>query len=470
MIGRARLRATLTVALLALAACGSGTDPSLTADPPAAGAPPAAPSAPSAPEALALTVTLPPIPPVVLPDVSELTQTGDVVAERLGDLVSPVTGVDLLTASCPAATGQLVYQGSTGNDDVFAIETDGSGHYEKITAQGLTTLDVAADGSGVWYDKAGPTLSTITVQPDGAGEYYREEPKGTVTLKVAADGSGAYTDDRGRGTNAATGDTTYTVTLAPDGTGQLYDKTADGLLTVDARPDGTGEYYHKLTTGPLTTIELFAGGGWKLTEVTTAQLLEVTVGADGSGTYRQSGLHPVEVAFDAQGHGLAPAADNTTVALPPAPPSFSVAGRFPPLGKLGALSPPCATVLRFQQELLFEFGRADLRPEAGPVLDQVVAALNQAGKPVEINGHTDDKGSDESNLKLSQERAAAVDAALKARGLTVATSVTGYGETQPIAPNSTPDGADDPSGRAQNRRVEIVIPEPGAARSTASAG
>ncbi len=138
----------------------------------------AAQSAAASPEALDLAVTLPPIAPVVLPDVSELTQTGDVVADQLGDLVSPVTGVDLLTASCPAATGQLVYQGSTGNDDVFAIETDGSGHYEKTTAQGLTTLDVAADGSGVWYDKTGPQLVTITVQPDGAGEYYHKPTTG----------------------------------------------------------------------------------------------------------------------------------------------------------------------------------------------------------------------------------------------------------------------------------------------------
>ncbi len=216
-------------------------------------------------------------------------------------------------------------------------------------------------------------------------------------------------------------------------------------------------------------MEVFPDGGWKLTEVTTAQLLEVTVAADGSGTYRQSGLHPIDVAFDPKGRGLAPA-EGTTVALPSAPPSFSVAGRFPPLGKLGALSPPCATVLRFQQELLFEFGRAELRPEAGPVLDQVVDALNQAGKPVEINGHTDDKGSDDYNRNLSQERASAVDAALKARGLTVATTVTGYGETRPIAPNATPDGADDPAGRAQNRRVEIIIPEPEAAPGPAPAG
>lgn len=455
-----RIGTTVGVALLsllALAACGGRTDPSLTADDPTDVAGPAAETAaPAPPQALALTVALPPIPPVVMPDVSELTQTGDVVAKQLGDLLSPVTGVDLLTASCPAATGQLVYQGTTGNDDVFAIETDGSGHYEKATAQGLVTLDVAADGSGVYYDKTGPKLATITVQPDGAGEYYREEPTGTVTLQVAADGSGAYTDNRGGGPNR---DGTHTVTLAPDGTGQLYDKTDEGLLTVDARPDGTGEYYHKLTTGPLTTVEVLADGGWKLTEVTTAQLLEVTVGADGAGTYRQSGLHPVEVAFDADGHGLSPA-EGVTVALPAAAPTFSVAGRFPALGKLGALSPPCATVLRFQQELLFEFGHAELRPEAGPVLDQVVAALNQAGKPVEINGHTDDKGGDDYNLALSQERAAAVDAALRARGLTVGTTITGYGETRPIAPNATPDGADDPAGRAENRRVEIVIPEP----------
>ncbi len=437
--------AALVLAQLTLAACGRGADPGLTAE-----ATPAIEAAPASPPVVDLTVTLPPIPAVVMPDVSELTQTGDVVAEQLGDLISPVTGVVLLTAACPSATGELVYQGTTGGDDVFAIDTDGSGHYEKTTPQGLITLDVAADGSGVYYDKTGGKLATITVATDGAGEYYREEPAGTVTLQVAADGSGAYTDDRDGATN--------TITLTPDGAGQLYDKTDESLVTVNARPDGTGEYYHKLTTGPLTTVEVFADGGWKLSELTTAQLLEVTVAADGTGTYRQSGLHPVDVAFDADGHGLAPAA-GVTVAVPAAP-SFSVAGRFPPLGKLGTLSPPCATVLRFQQELLFEFGRSDLRPEAGPVLDQVVPALNQAGKPVEINGHTDDKGSDESNLALSQERATAVDAALKARGLTVATTVTGYGESQPIAPNATPDGADDPAGRAQNRRVEIVIPEP----------
>jgi hypothetical protein len=75
---------------------------------------------------------------------------------------------------------------------------------------------------------------------------------------------------------------------------------------------------------------------------------------------------------------------------------------------------------------------------------------------ITIEGHTDAVGDDASNQLLSQARAASVQAALQERlgGGTTFTAV-GFGESRPVAPNTSPDGSDDPDGRAQNRRVEI---------------
>jgi OOP family OmpA-OmpF porin len=81
------------------------------------------------------------------------------------------------------------------------------------------------------------------------------------------------------------------------------------------------------------------------------------------------------------------------------------------------------------------------------------------GAKVKLEGHTDSKGTEEYNQKLSERRAEAVrqylireDACEKAM-----ISATGYGELRPIAPNTTKDGKDNPEGRAENRRVEILI-------------
>ena len=68
-----------------------------------------------------------------------------------------------------------------------------------------------------------------------------------------------------------------------------------------------------------------------------------------------------------------------------------------------------------------------------------------------MGGHTDNVGTPEANLKLSQERAQAVMAALVARGVAAARlTAKGYGQTAPVADNRTEDG------RAKNRRVELV--------------
>lgn len=111
-----------------------------------------------------------------------------------------------------------------------------------------------------------------------------------------------------------------------------------------------------------------------------------------------------------------------------------------------------------QSDVLFAFDSARLGPRARSRIAEAVAELRKKGpKAVRVVGYTDSKGSNAFNLRLSRRRAAAVEGALRrALGTDAPTLRTqGRGEADPVA-NNTRDGADDPKGRARNRRVELV--------------
>jgi len=103
--------------------------------------------------------------------------------------------------------------------------------------------------------------------------------------------------------------------------------------------------------------------------------------------------------------------------------------------------------------LYFALDSARLRPEALPVLDRVVALLNQRPDvKVLIVGHTDSRGSDRHNLDLSRRRARAVYGYLVEQGVSAdRLAFAGKGERSPVAPNDTKEG------RARNRRVEFIV-------------
>lgn len=103
--------------------------------------------------------------------------------------------------------------------------------------------------------------------------------------------------------------------------------------------------------------------------------------------------------------------------------------------------------------IFFDTGKSELRPESGPELDRLVTTLNDAPKMViEVRGHTDNTGSNEINAKLSQDRADAVREYFISKGIEPDRIASkGFGETKPVATNDTDEG------RQQNRRVEFVI-------------
>ncbi|HXG01785.1 MAG TPA: OmpA family protein, partial [Candidatus Binatia bacterium] len=116
-----------------------------------------------------------------------------------------------------------------------------------------------------------------------------------------------------------------------------------------------------------------------------------------------------------------------------------------------------ATEIRIEMpaDVLFDFDKAEIRPDAAKVLAQAAEVLRRhPNRTVVIEGHTDAKGSDEYNQRLSERRAQAVRAWLQQRGglSGMALSTRGWGSKRPVAPNTKPDGSDDPEGRQKNRR------------------
>ncbi len=106
----------------------------------------------------------------------------------------------------------------------------------------------------------------------------------------------------------------------------------------------------------------------------------------------------------------------------------------------------------------FDFDRYNIRPDQEYVIDDVAAKMQaEPGLNVALEGHCDAIGSEEYNLSLGSRRASSVQRALEEEGIASERMTTqSFGEERPVAPNTNPDGSDNPEGRAKNRRCEII--------------
>ncbi|MEA5122575.1 OmpA family protein [Xanthomonas floridensis] len=394
-----KLSAVLWVPVL-LVGCGGGEAPEdAGAAGTAASASQAAVRTPEAPAAAADAVPeFPAIPTIVVPDIVGVTPAQRALEASLQEVLDPVEGISVAPARCGTG-GTLV-------NDAGITSVDANGNLLRNGEGGLFNLK--ADGSGTANFDGG----LISVNADGSGTINASGQDGDDALiDVQSNGGGTYNGPAGL------------ISLDGKGAG-TWNSDKSGLI--DNRGDGSGTW-----NGPRGLV---------------------TINADGSGTWNSpDGL--VQNRGDGTGTVGTPPREVRMPPLPKVPP----AGRFPPLQKFAPPGAPCGYLITLNDRILFDFDKSDIRPDAARVLDTLAAALGTVTpKEMEVRGHTDAKGEDAYNQALSERRATAVLAALRARGAAQAAGAKGYGETQPVAPN-TVNGQDNPGGRQLNRRVEIFL-------------
>lgn len=340
-------------------------------------------------------VDFPALPIIAAPDIIGTSQAQAKLETDLEPFINPVDGISVRAARCGADGGLINARG------IFSVD-EASGRYTENSDRGIFMLE--ADGSGT----ANFEGTIIRVEADGSGTINGGADK--AVIRVEADGSGSY---NGR-----------------------Y-----GIIKLDGK--GGGSWNGKFG---IVTNNGNGSGTWNGDEGV------VTINADGSGTW--NGPHGI-IKNNGDGTGRITGKGDVAMApIPPVPP----AGKFPRLNTLKAPTAPCGFVITLGDNVLFDFDKDDIRPDASAVLDKLSKALNQVEqiKAIEIGGHTDAKGSDNYNLALSDRRANSVVQALQSRGVSVSMTARGYGESKPVADNEV-NGKDNPAGRQLNRRVEIFV-------------
>lgn len=355
---------------------------------------------PAAAPTTAGTIDFPAIPQIVVPEIIGITPAQKALESSMQSIIDPVTGIGVRPANCATDGALLTDAGITSVDEHGNLTRNGD--------EGIFTVN--ADGSGTANYRGG----IITVEEDGSGTI-NGSPEGggdDAIISVGADGSGTYNGRYG------------IISLDGKGAGTWNGDDKVGIITNNG--DGSGSW-----NGPQGII---------------------TINADGSGTW--NGPHGL-IRNNGDGTGQV-GTPVKTVAMAPIP-KVAPAGRFPPLKKFAPPGAPCGFVITLNDAVLFDFDKSDIRADAASVLDTLAAALQKVpAKSMEIRGHTDAKGSDDYNMRLSDQRAQAVIAALRQRGAAQSATAKGYGETQPVAPNML-NGQDNPAGRQLNRRVEIFV-------------
>lgn len=155
----------------------------------------------------------------------------------------------------------------------------------------------------------------------------------------------------------------------------------------------------------------------------------------------------------AQGHWQTPG----PIQKPTGP--WQTPGPIQSAGRIQTVQRGCERRLIVAGDALFDFNKSSLTPAAAKSLAILGPKIAQGRHHADvIEGHTDSVGGSAYNLALSEARARSVrDWLATHHYVPQALPTMGYGASRPVAPNTRPDGVDNPEGRALNRRVEVVI-------------
>ncbi|WP_143306243.1 OmpA family protein [Chitinophaga vietnamensis] len=175
-----------------------------------------------------------------------------------------------------------------------------------------------------------------------------------------------------------------------------------------------------------------------------------STGSDGKYDFTVDEYLPLKAIANADGY----TANTQQIAVPENEDTAAIAA--PVLCLVRIVAPPSPVVL---ENVYYDFDVATLKEESFASLDKLVQLLNEhPTMEIELSAHTDSKGTPRHNQRLSEARAKSCVDYLVSKGIDPKRlSYKGYGATQPVAPNTLPDGSDNPEGRQQNRRTAFTI-------------
>lgn len=165
---------------------------------------------------------------------------------------------------------------------------------------------------------------------------------------------------------------------------------------------------------------------------------------------------------------IAACGDRESEPPPPPQPSEEPRSIFTD-GETGEGAESAPLIAPLETTIAFPDG-AELTEEARAELATILRSPQVAqGGEIVLRGHSDAGGSDEANMRASQERAEAIAAFLVDGGVAEdRIEIIAFGEQNPVAPNALPDGTPNEEGRRQNRRVEIYVAAPDGQEETAA--
>lgn len=192
----------------------------------------------------------------------------------------------------------------------------------------------------------------------------------------------------------------------------------------------------------------------EITDASGTVVHTATTGADGSYTLTVGDYKPMKVTASSAGF----AANSLSFNAPADEEELTL--NNPDLC-LSPVWPPPIDQPIVLEEIYFDFDSASLREESFPLLDRLYEMMvKYPTVKIEVGAHTDSKGSDTYNDRLSKARAKSVTEYLTAKGVDASRmTAVGYGESKPVAENNNIDGSDNPDGRQKNRRTEFKVLE-----------
>ncbi|NBP67961.1 MAG: hypothetical protein EBR30_13235 [Cytophagia bacterium] len=324
------------------------------------------------------------------------------------------------------------------NNDVFVAY--------RITAQGLDTTPVISNAGSIHQGTNLNTQGYLKVNPDGTNLALALEESNVIEVFDFDNESGKVSKPISM--SLPTGSYVYGIEFSPDGS----------LLYVSAA--GTGEIFqYNLQAG---SEEAIRASGVRIGKTNpSAWIGALQVAIDGKiyftvyktpylGVIDNPNQLGVDCGFNQQAVDLK--GRFSTLGLPTFSQNFFYKRENKKVEYFNAnnVVKGKALVLR---NILFDFAKASLKTSSYPELDKVVTAMKaNSSLKAKITGHTDNIGNKSFNINLSQNRAMAVAAYLKSKGIAATALITeGFGSAQPVA------GNDSDAGRALNRRVEITF-------------